>query len=1451
MIKKVLHLGVLFAVCAAVFLYASTAKAVQRMNPRQAFYYHAQHNNFIALQKLQQLGYRIDTTDEEGNTALCEAVYKKDYATFATLRQMGASTSHICVSKIPPQTIFQFNQGYHAWAGSVNSGQISYNAYPAWSPSNTQNRYPKVFVPTATSTVPESTGLSTATMVGIGVGTAAVVGGAVALLTHKGGGKSNGAGAIPINSNTVIEACPEDISGYTADVCPQGYQKSSKKCRSGDTILYKCIENSCTGYYPSCPTEGYVAIPACQKGSEQYYKCNPDPNCKGNSTKPQNCAESDECKYGNQTRYTCTACKDGWENPTGGCTVKHTCPSDYKPASECPQGVTSNFCRHGNDTLYICQCTGQTAHEHCNGYSSCTNDSGTTLYTCTSCKQGWTDPSNNCETKNTCPANYTTTGCSESEGYEPTGNDCWSDKDHYIECRAKDCSGYKLTGNCPDGATCEPCISAGTTTKKIVNCADNKIVNVDGTACILTCDENQYLSGNSCLACPEHSTSPSGSEGINSCQCISGYKMINEACVLYDFPNVNAHPANGTPASFVTTEFSKGGFLNQINAQYAYARGYNGYIADRDTTSGNLNSNTLTNEKIKVGVWDNAFDVNQPDLVANIATRQFSNGNTKTYGYNTKIGPCRNGDTTNCYGIHKTDTWASIFPNSGYIVWYDENGTATRLTDAEYYTEEDITKLKLTEHTYSSNYDWDNENIKYNVAPESSSVDEYSNMAENSQDHGTHVAGIVGATNNNKGMHGVVPNAELYLATWTNDDIQNIDDYYAAKYFADSGVRVVNASFGATSFYASQFKDLSDAEKSEKLSLGSTKAHQIYADNNIVLVKAAGNSGKGGQYEAFWDTAIPLMSDFKKGGEHDLTNLFVSVVALDKNDRLASYSQYCGVTNAWCIAAPGGDHNAILGQLNAQYYAGELTYSEYLKKWAQAYKDAGIYSTVTSNSSHSYMTDGGTSYGYSNGTSMAAPVVTGSIALLMSAYPHLTSQQIVEILFRSANQNLVGWGSSFASGYYDDSSKKYIETVVHDELSTWTDSFGHEYELSKIYGHGEVDLKRATEPFGELMTPTNTSTSSKISLKNTKLALPRFIGSHIFNQFPTTVLALDEYNRPFTTSLTGKVRQAYRNPDSFKRAFKAFLNPNTIQQAGVADKLSFSFASTTTDNDMLGFGIFDMNYRFNDSAAMKFSYRSDTMNEIDPTAKVLQNPFINMTDSYSLSQQLNYRNLTFEFGATMGKNAFYETDEDKEDDFHRSAHAFDTALTYRPNKSVAFKVLGGVMQEKEALLGINGTGAFATDDGKTYFTGAVLEYKPFVPFTLSANYYYGLSSMPKTDGFLKIDRLISDSFALDARYQPDENNTFGFQFSSPLRIRTGNATLNLPVARDLYNDVVYFQEQKVALKPNAREYDFGLYYMNKSDNYDWRTQLMMRLHPDHMKEAKPDYRALFGLSYKY
>ena len=102
-----------------------------KMTPRQALYYYAHKGNVQGIKQLKSTGYQVDLSDNHGNSALCEAVYRYDYAAFALLRQEGASTSNACIKKIPPQIVTQFNSGYANWAKSVQTGQATY--------ANTQN----------------------------------------------------------------------------------------------------------------------------------------------------------------------------------------------------------------------------------------------------------------------------------------------------------------------------------------------------------------------------------------------------------------------------------------------------------------------------------------------------------------------------------------------------------------------------------------------------------------------------------------------------------------------------------------------------------------------------------------------------------------------------------------------------------------------------------------------------------------------------------------------------------------------------------------------------------------------------------------------------------------------------------------------------------------------------------------------------------------------------------------------------------------------------------------------------------------------------------------------------------------------------------------------------------------------------------------------------------------
>ena len=655
--------------------------------------------------------------------------------------------------------------------------------------------------------------------------------------------------------------------------------------------------------------------------------------------------------------------------------------------------------------------------------------------------------------------------------------------------------------------------------------------------------------------------------------------------------------------------------------------------------------------------------------------------------------------------------------------------------------------------------------------------------------------------------------------------------------YASEGVRVVNMSFGQKTTSSSGTVNTSVGKSaSEILQPKAIEAYQVAARNNIVTVKAAGNEGNN--YAASIDNGIPLTEEFKKGSAYDLTNLFITVVSATKGYTLSSYSQTCGAAQGYCLTAPGGD--AAYKRSEAYAYAqgkvqsGEWTREQGNKYLVQYQLGNMIYSTAQADAKH-VKDSSGAAYGYMNGTSQAAPVVTGSVALLMGAFPHLTSQQVVEILFRTANKNLVGW--------------------TDDGTWTYTDSAGtaHTLRTSSIFGHGMVDLDKATQPLGTLTVPTgNTTTGPSLTFEDSNLTIPRAIFRGSSSPIVGGIVVLDDYQRGFTVPATTMIKRVHHNSETFKRSFRSFM-ARPHKTVGSDDKLSFSFSDrSVTEDSLMGMGSVDMRLKLSDRQSVVFQYRSDVLGEHNHFEQSLANPFLDMRESYGLTHtfQMN-KILAFSFGAQMGKNGFLEGDEDRDEDFNRSVQSFTSEVAWRPTKKMTLRAVGGVLHEKDALLGMNGTGAFKTENSQTYFTGAVVEYNPTDPITLSAAYYYGRSEMPKAGSLVSFSNVISDSFALDAKYRFDEQKMLGLSFSSPLRIRRGTARFDLPIARDLYTDTVYREQIDASLKPNAREYDLGLYYTHETDNYDWRGELMARFHPDHVADAKTDYRALLGLSLKY
>ena len=336
--------------------------------------------------------------------------------------------------------------------------------------------------------------------------------------------------------------------------------------------------------------------------------------------------------------------------------------------------------------------------------------------------------------------------------------------------------------------------------------------------------------------------------------------------------------------------------------------------------------------------------------------------------------------------------------------------------------------------------------------------------------HGTAVASIAagGQNANPNAPHGVAWGADL--AVWaiplgspdnvydpiTLEELAQTDPGFAEIFdlvfaWRDEGgdLDILNLSFG--------FEGIIDryAEEDLRANFSETIAILAQADaaEKTILVWAAGNQNGDrcsagvehcvdGRIEAVSVGILPGLLAYLE----ELQGHSIAVVALspDGGD-IASFSNRCGIAADFCIAAPGEE-------VRFAYYGpdGEE--------------------------------DGVRGYGEAGGTSFAAPMVSGGLAVMKHLFrDQISNEELVSRLFLTADN----------TGIYADRD---------------------------IYGNGRMDLGAATSPVGVLDVPITTglATAAYASLNSTGLRLGAAFGDGLAQAFDgDEIMALDDYGAPF------------------------------------------------------------------------------------------------------------------------------------------------------------------------------------------------------------------------------------------------------------------------------------------------------------------------------------------------
>ena len=639
---------------------------------------------------------------------------------------------------------------------------------------------------------------------------------------------------------------------------------------------------------------------------------------------------------------------------------------------------------------------------------------------------------------------------------------------------------------------------------------------------------------------------------------------------------------------------------------------------------------------------------------------------------------------------------------------------------------------------------------------------------EDSGDHGTHVAGIAAADKDSSGTHGVAYNAGI-LAGCANisGGCGTASTSSLLRWSADQGARVANMSYAYTHSYGSNRNRvvvLSDWSQSE------VRAHsfgepgssayqgvQSALERGLVGVVAAGNHNVGGSYPT--KTAQPgvlAAAPLDYAGTtiaEDLNLQWIAVVNVTSSKQLSDGSHGCGDAASFCLAAPG----------------------------------TNIYSTLPNDR-----------HGYKSGTSMAAPQVSGAVAVVAAAFPTLQ-------LPSNHSSVYLCDGSDARANNAQCHSKAVVNRIfvtAEDLGATGTDS---------VYGQGLLDLGAATEMIGNAQL--QSSSGQPVNLSDSVLSVPNAMGDSLSDQLANIqFIATDSYDQAgFTYSGSALLNETSGNT----AGYLATSRQQSLTNVELTDKLTYSFrqASSQDSNASLPtvfrFSINDdesVNLIRGLNASNQFGLLSD--NDLDIESLTSTSAFANPFQSFNkaatgISYAVNLNN-TWQ----VKTGAFQAVKENSD----ARSDSMAVEFTGQLSEQLQISLMAGYLKENKSLLEAEGAGIWNFGQGsRTRFYGINLSYQLQQDTYFLAGYSQGITESkgsPDNTFIKQQNTLMSDSLSLGLKTTLDSDTSLAAFVTQPIAVSQGSISLNLPTGYQ--NNRLKYEQLSFDLSPASRQTDFEL-----------------------------------------
>ncbi len=583
------------------------------------------------------------------------------------------------------------------------------------------------------------------------------------------------------------------------------------------------------------------------------------------------------------------------------------------------------------------------------------------------------------------------------------------------------------------------------------------------------------------------------------------------------------------------------------------------------------------------------------------------------------------------------------------------------------------------------------------------------------ENHGTHVASLIAAIEDGNGMFGVAPGASLHLASYAPNGTFNL-------------AHVVNATLDAAGLGAV-------AQNNSWGFTVSAEALQTYLDTNPGAV-AAGLASLIGYTQSGWQDYLDALDVFQQTG--------VIVFAVANNsptDVLAALPTFQpSLDEAWIAVVNG------YFEVNT---SGAITYA------ALVSAECGLAARycIAADGTTFGAAGGNGNFSSGTGTSYAAPIVSGGIALVAEAFPTLTPEEITTRIIASADNT---WFA--AEGVTVNGTVDFGGGITHDYSSVW--------------GHGVLDLAAALSPLGtvSIVTGDNVATGRRTPLDSAGVAVSTAFGDALARGLANREMTVfDHFNGNFVIDADALVRE---------------------RGAGGLERVTELVRVGAGDFDPVGGG----GPSLAGGGVVEAAYGRDALAASTVLGLSRNAGFVSSgndgwsTFAYAGGQQAT-DNLMAGFGLA------------------RTFDALGGRLTIGASQNI----------EQGALLGLVGNEAFDFGRGTSITAGHLgYERAVGERFSMFANVEVGIANAFGLSGeslVRSIGPVGFNGFNLGATAHGliADRDRLTFSVSRPLRVASGEMAIGMPVARTI-DGTVTTEVVTLGLAPDGRQLDLGVNY---------------------------------------